>query len=391
MGRRNRKKLFSKGANATKSESAVTSPAVTTKPAMSQPPLLTPAAKNHFVFDKSTWLVEKTPVLKLSPLAFLKWQHMCNCMDVEVGAFGLSRSADSPGGLLYVEDLIVLQQKCSSVSTEFDEDAVVAYYDSLDENEIDIRRGVRIWFHTHPEMSASPSSTDEKTFSECFGNRSWAVMAILSKTNDMYARMTITVDGVRITQAMKIVVDWPSIGPALDEVAEKLEKWKEVLRDKVTKQAAWSFSAQQDFYYSGSPFYYRDPSTLKNPPPDAKPAETPAAVKPAEAPTEPSIQLPPDNLQLPECPEVEILTHESMRQELENLATEFGWYFENGVFFAEGVDPAAHIPDLQADWEDVCQEFESLYDYHLSLTTRVNRTWAEGEFFNLQTAEVVPF
>ncbi len=52
-----------------------------------------------------------------------------------------------------------------------------------------IEQFARIWIHTHPGNSASPSSTDEETFARCFGSSDWAVMFILARGGQTYARL----------------------------------------------------------------------------------------------------------------------------------------------------------------------------------------------------------
>ena len=47
----------------------------------------------------------------------------------------------------------------------------------------------RIWVHTHPGQSATPSATDENCFRRVFGGCDWAVMFILGRTGETYARL----------------------------------------------------------------------------------------------------------------------------------------------------------------------------------------------------------
>lgn len=47
----------------------------------------------------------------------------------------------------------------------------------------------RIWMHTHPGDCPLPSTTDERTFDRVFGNCDWAVMFILARRGQSYARL----------------------------------------------------------------------------------------------------------------------------------------------------------------------------------------------------------
>ena len=94
-----------------------------------------------------------------------------------------------PCDFLLITDILLPKQTCSSVSVAFDNDSVA---DLLDEQ---VDRGhrpeqvLRIWCHTHPGDSPQPSATDEQTFDRCFGGCDWAVMFILARGGDTYARL----------------------------------------------------------------------------------------------------------------------------------------------------------------------------------------------------------
>src|SRR4051812_9818950 len=51
----------------------------------------------------------------------------------------------------------------------------------------------RLWLHTHPGNSPEPSITDEETFSRVFGRSDWAVMFILARGGQTYARLRYNV------------------------------------------------------------------------------------------------------------------------------------------------------------------------------------------------------
>ena len=105
--------------------------------------------------------------------------------DTEVGGFGITRTDD----LLYVEDVALVKQTCSSVTVAFDDGDVAEFFD----RQIDAGRRPeqfgRIWIHTHPGDCASPSSVDEETFARVFARSDWAVMAIVACGGQTYARL----------------------------------------------------------------------------------------------------------------------------------------------------------------------------------------------------------
>ena len=71
----------------------------------------------------------------------------------------------------------------------FDDTAVADFFDECVDTELTPERFARIWIHTHPGDSARPSGTDERTFARVFGGCDWAVMAILARGGESYARL----------------------------------------------------------------------------------------------------------------------------------------------------------------------------------------------------------
>jgi len=127
------------------------------------------------------------PVLRFSLAAWLKLQLLCHAGDTEIGAFAITAPQDP----LYVMQLVTIRQTCSSVSVEFDDEAVADFFDE----QVDLGRTpdqfFRIWAHTHPGDSPHPSGTDEETFQRVFGACDWAVMFILARGGSTYCRLRV--------------------------------------------------------------------------------------------------------------------------------------------------------------------------------------------------------
>ena len=127
----------------------------------------------------------RRPTLRFSPTAWAKLLFLRDLGDTEVGGFGITRADD----LLYVEDVALVKQTCSSVTVAFEDDAVAEFFDlQIDAGRRPEQFG-RIWIHTHPGDCANPSSVDEETFSRVFARSDWAVMAIVACGGQTYARL----------------------------------------------------------------------------------------------------------------------------------------------------------------------------------------------------------
>ena len=127
----------------------------------------------------------ESPALRLTPYAYAKLHFLCHLGQTEIGGFAISKEND----LLLVEDLVLIKQTASTVSVEFEDEAVADFFDlQVDQGRRPEQFG-RIWLHTHPGDCAIPSGTDEATFDRVFGHCDWAVMFILAREGQTYARL----------------------------------------------------------------------------------------------------------------------------------------------------------------------------------------------------------
>ena len=168
-------------------------------------------------------------MLRFSPIAWAKLLFLRDYGPTEVGGFGIS----SPDDLLYVEDVQLIQQACTSVSVIFDDAAVADFFDS----QVDVGRRpeqfARLWLHTHPGDCPRPSSTDEKTFARVFGSTDWAVMFIVASGGPTYARSRFNV-GPGCETELDVAVDYCRPFAGTDFEAWENEYWANV------RSAPWS-------------------------------------------------------------------------------------------------------------------------------------------------------
>ena len=151
----------------------------------------------------------RQPQLTFAPLAWLKLQFFCHAGSTEIGGFGITAQHD----LLYVENFVTVRQRTSPMTVVMEDQAVADLMDQCVDRGLTPERCLRIWCHTHPGSSARPSSTDEETFDRVFGACDWAVMFILSRTSETYARLSLHVGpGAALQLAVKVDwSEWPEI------------------------------------------------------------------------------------------------------------------------------------------------------------------------------------
>jgi hypothetical protein len=163
------------------------------------------------------------PTLRFSPRAWAKLLFLRDLGPTEVGGFGVSSAAD----LLYVDDVVLIRQDCSPVTVAFDDDDVAEYFDRQIDADRRPEQFARIWIHTHPGTSAEPSSVDEETFARVFGRSDWAVMAILARGGQSYARLQFHT-GPGGSLRIPVAVDWSQPFGGTDWTT-----WKQEYADQV--------------------------------------------------------------------------------------------------------------------------------------------------------------
>ena len=129
------------------------------------------------------------PALRFTPYAWAKLEFFCDLGESEIGGFGIAPADD----LLLVEDFVTIKQRTSCVSVAFDDESVADFFEA----QVDVGRKPeqfgRIWLHSHPGDSPIPSSVDEETFVRVFGRCDWAVMFVLARNGQTYARLRFNV------------------------------------------------------------------------------------------------------------------------------------------------------------------------------------------------------
>lgn len=128
--------------------------------------------------------------LAFTSYAYMKLVTLRDLGPTEVGGFGIT-DPDNPLGdhVLLIRDLYIPKQRCSAVTVQFDDDGLQDMTEELTDLGYQMRDFFRVWIHTHPGDDPNPSGQDEETFEEVFGDCDWAVMYILARGGDEYARI----------------------------------------------------------------------------------------------------------------------------------------------------------------------------------------------------------
>ena len=138
--------------------------------------------------------------------------------DTEIGGFGIAAEDD----LLLIEDVITVKQEASMASVAFDDEAVADFFEAQVDAGRKPEQFARIWVHTHPGDSPTPSQTDEECFDRVFGGCQWAVMFVLAREGKAHARLRFNC-GPGGETILPVHVDFSKPFPAADFEAWEAE------------------------------------------------------------------------------------------------------------------------------------------------------------------------
>ena len=167
------------------------------------------------------------PVLRFAPLAWAKLLFFRDRGHTEIGGFAVTPVDD----LLYVEDFVTVRQTASAASVSFSDDAVADLFDRQVDAGRKPEQFARIWLHSHPGESPTPSSIDEETFARVFGQCDWAVLFVIGATGKTHVRLRFNA-GPGGDVLIHAEVDFRSPFPASDHAAWDSEFARNIHRER---------------------------------------------------------------------------------------------------------------------------------------------------------------
>jgi proteasome lid subunit RPN8/RPN11 len=141
----------------------------------------------------------------ISGWAYYKMRYYANKYEVEVGGWGVAPSAEEP---LTVKDIALTKQESTPGSIDFDDEGVVQFMEDMCDLGYKFDQFMRVWVHTHPGNSATPSSTDRETYQDLATTLPFVVMLIIAREGEVSAELGYTCAGVFFSAKLPVKIDW---------------------------------------------------------------------------------------------------------------------------------------------------------------------------------------
>lgn len=132
-------------------------------------------------------MVETKPSIIIPEESYKKLMHYVRGCDSEISGF-FDVEWDKEEGAFVMGEVYLVEQECTGTETEMDEDAIAKFSYQL------IKQGVkqlpRGWWHSHVNMGAFWSGTDEKAH-EVFKNETFTVSIVVNKKSEMKGKLCV--------------------------------------------------------------------------------------------------------------------------------------------------------------------------------------------------------
>lgn len=208
----------------------------------------------HYTQQNSSYSYQKPEVGKSilgSGISFTPatWSQLLMARDFgnhEIGFMGITTDTER---LNLVTELVMPLQEVGVAHCDFDDEGMAQMMDQMIQRGLQPYQFMRVWIHTHPGSSATPSSTDEKTFADTFGMTDYAIMVIVAKGGQTYARLKVTTP-FPVSVEIPVTINWsvPFSGSDFDA-------WKAIVEENVVEKSYSSYNGQTSYAYG--PCSYR--------------------------------------------------------------------------------------------------------------------------------------
>lgn len=127
------------------------------------------------------------------PDARAKMEMYCELCDKEIGWLGFVKKYPGTGYL--ITDVVLLKQEVHATTTEIDPQALLEFWG---QTPIEQQADIKLWGHSHVNMSPSPSGQDDSQMDYFKDGNDWFIRLITNKKGDMNITIYDYANGIEI-------------------------------------------------------------------------------------------------------------------------------------------------------------------------------------------------
>jgi hypothetical protein len=148
------------------------------KPKTSQPRYATEFVQVQGILKEE---LDRFPDIYMSRQAFNKLKGFIDHCKLEISGVGIVEVMKN--GDINIQDILLLDQECTSGTTDIDPEALFALLGSIDDP-----AKIKVWWHSHVDMAVFWSGTDEDTIKN-FSQTGWFISIVGNKKGQFLCRL----------------------------------------------------------------------------------------------------------------------------------------------------------------------------------------------------------
>lgn len=127
------------------------------------------------------------------PDARAKMEMYCELCEKEIGWLGFVKKYPGTGYL--ITDVVLLKQEVHATTTEIDPQALLEFWG---QTPVEQQADIKLWGHSHVNMSPSPSGQDDSQMDYFKDGNDWFIRLITNKKGDMNITIYDYANGIEI-------------------------------------------------------------------------------------------------------------------------------------------------------------------------------------------------
>ncbi len=166
------------------------------------------------------------------PQARQKMEMYCDLSEGEIGWLGFVEKYEGVGFL--ITDCILLKQEVHATTTEIDPMALIEFWNQTPPEQ---QSKIKIWGHSHVNMSTTPSGQDDSQMEYFKDGNKWFIRLITNKKREYHIDVYDYENGLKVHMDQS---DLKTYNPAEKELREQI---KAEINEKVSKKEYKSYTA----------------------------------------------------------------------------------------------------------------------------------------------------